>query len=77
MAQGISHKDIRRIMLVRLHPRPSCPDRNAHDKARPGEIVATQDIKDRLGDKLLTARHWRENLKGIGNTAIYRVVGIQ
>ena len=46
-------------------------------KARPGEIVATQSVKDRLGDKLLTGWHWKENLKGIGNTTIYRVVGIQ
>jgi len=47
------------------------------EKARPGEIVATQAVKDRLGDKLQTGWHWKENLKGIGNTTIYRVVGIQ
>lgn len=47
------------------------------EKARPGEIVVTQAVKDRFGDKLLTGWHWKENLKGMGNTTIYRVAGIQ
>jgi PAS domain S-box-containing protein len=47
------------------------------EKARPGEIVVTQAVKDRLGDILRTNSVWKENLKGIGNTLIYRVIGIK
>jgi sigma-B regulation protein RsbU (phosphoserine phosphatase) len=47
------------------------------EKARPGEIVATQAVKDRLGDKLQTGSEWKETLKGIGSTLIYKVIGIK
>ncbi len=46
-------------------------------KARPGEILVTQAVKDRLGNKLQISSHWKDSLKGIGNTAIYQVIGIK
>jgi len=46
-------------------------------KARPWEILVTQAVKDRLGDKLQVNSHWKDSLKGIGNTAIYQVIGIK
>jgi len=46
-------------------------------KARPREIVATQSVKDRLGEKLHTGSHWNDYVEGIGNTLIYRVIGIR
>jgi PAS domain S-box-containing protein len=47
------------------------------EKARPGEIVVTQALKDRLDDKLQTGSGWKESLKGIGNTFIYKVIGMK
>jgi class 3 adenylate cyclase len=47
------------------------------EKARPGEIVVTQSVKDRLGDKLQTLSHWKDSLKGIGSTLIYQVIGMK
>jgi PAS domain S-box-containing protein len=47
------------------------------EKARPGEIVVTQAVKDRLGDKLRTLSHWKDSLKGIGSTLIYQVIGMK
>jgi class 3 adenylate cyclase len=47
------------------------------EKARPGEIVVTQAVKDRLGDKLQTRSHWKDSLKGIGTTLIYQVTGMK
>jgi len=47
------------------------------EKTRPGEILVTQVVKDRLGDKLQVSSHWKDSLKGIGNTAIYHVIGIK
>jgi len=47
------------------------------EKTRPGEILVTQAVKDRLGDKLQVSSHWKDSLKGIGNTAIYQVIGIK
>ena len=46
------------------------------EKARPAEILATQALKDRVGEKVQTSTYWKDNLKGIGNTVIYRVTGI-
>ena len=46
------------------------------EKARPAEILVTQAVKDRLGGKVQTGAYWKDNLKGIGNTVIYRVTGI-
>ncbi len=46
------------------------------EKARPGEIVVTQTVKDKLGDKLRIGSSWKDNLKGIGNAAIYQVTAI-
>jgi PAS domain S-box-containing protein len=46
-------------------------------KARPGEILVTQEVIDGFGEKLQTAAQWKENLKGIGTTAIYRVTGME
>jgi len=47
------------------------------EKTRPGEILVTQAVKDRLGAKLKVSSHWKDSLKGIGNTAIYQVIGIK
>ena len=47
------------------------------EKARPREIVVTQAVNERLGDKLQIGGSWEESLKGMGNTAIYQVVGIR
>jgi class 3 adenylate cyclase len=47
------------------------------EKTRPGEILVTQAVKDRLGDKLQVSSHWKDSLKGIGNTTIYQVIGIK
>jgi class 3 adenylate cyclase len=47
------------------------------EKARPGEILVTQEVIDGFGEKLKTAAQWKENLKGIGTTAIYRVTGME
>ena len=44
---------------------------------RPGEILVTQAVKDKLGDKLQIGSCWRDNLKGIGNTPIYQVIGMK
>jgi len=46
------------------------------EKVRPGEILVTQAVKDRIGKKLLTGSHWIDNIKGTGNTIIYQVVGM-
>ena len=46
------------------------------EKARPAEILATQAVKDRVGDKMQTSAYWKDDLKGIGNTVIYQVTGI-
>ena len=46
------------------------------EKARPAEILATQAVKDRVGEKVQTGASWKDNLKGIGNTVIYRMTGI-
>jgi len=46
------------------------------EKARPDEILVTQAVKDRLGDILQIDSEWKENLKGIGNTLIYKVIGM-
>ena len=46
------------------------------EKVRPGEILVTQAVKDRIGKKLLTGSHWIDNIKGTGNTTIYQVVGM-
>ncbi len=46
------------------------------EKARPAEILITQAVKDRVGEKVQTGSSWKANLKGIGNTTIYRVSGI-
>ncbi|MBW1816720.1 MAG: GAF domain-containing protein [Deltaproteobacteria bacterium] len=45
------------------------------EKARPGEILVTLAVKDKLGGKVQTGAYWKDNLKGIGNTAIYRIIG--
>ena len=47
------------------------------EKARPGEILVTQTVRDRLGDKLQTRSQWKDILKGMGGTLIYQVVGIK
>jgi class 3 adenylate cyclase len=47
------------------------------EKARPREIVVTQAVKERLGDKLQVGSSWSESLKGVGNTAFYQVVGMK
>jgi sigma-B regulation protein RsbU (phosphoserine phosphatase) len=44
---------------------------------RPGEILVTQSVKDKLGDKLQIGSCWRVNLKGMGNTPIYQVIGMK
>ena len=46
------------------------------EKARPAEILVTQAVKDRLGEKVQTGGYWKDNLKGIGDTVIYRMTGI-
>ena len=46
------------------------------EKARPGEILVAQAVKDRIGKKLLTGSHWIDNIKGTGNTTIYQVIGM-
>lgn len=46
------------------------------EKARPAEILATQAVKDSVGEKVQTGAYWKDNLKGIGDTVIYRVTGI-
>jgi len=47
------------------------------EKARPGEILITEGVKDKLGKTLKIGSHWNESLKGIGKTAIYRVIGMK
>lgn len=47
------------------------------EKARPGEILVTQGVKDGIGEKLQTGAQWKENLKGIGTTVVYRVIGMK
>jgi len=46
------------------------------EKARPGEILATKAVKEKLGEKVQTGSSWVDNLKGIGNTDIYSVIGV-
>jgi len=46
------------------------------EKARPAEILVTQAVKDRIGEKMQTDACWQDNLKGIGHTVICRVTGI-
>ncbi len=46
------------------------------EKARPAEILVDQAVKDGLGEKVQTSAYWKDNLKGIGDTVIYRVTGI-
>ena len=47
------------------------------EKVRPGEILVTQAVKDRLGDKLQTRSQWKDILKGMGGTLIYQVMGMK
>lgn len=47
------------------------------EKVRPGEILVTQTVRDRLGDKLQTRSQWKDILKGMGGTLIYQVVGMK
>lgn len=47
------------------------------EKVRPGEILVTQTVKDRLGDKLHTRSQWKDILKGMGGTLIYQVTGMR
>jgi class 3 adenylate cyclase len=47
------------------------------EKTRPGEIVVTQAVKEKLGDELQIGPTWSDSLKGIGNTAIYQVIGMK
>jgi hypothetical protein len=46
-------------------------------QARSGEILVTQAVKERLGDKLQLGSHWIDRIKGTGNTAIYQVIGVK
>jgi len=46
------------------------------ERTRPGEILATQAVKDIIGEKLQVGARWEDNLKGIGKTVIYRVIGV-
>ncbi len=47
------------------------------EKTRPGEIVISQTVKERLGNELQIGSTWSDSLKGIGNTAIYQVIGMK
>ena len=46
-------------------------------KARPGEILITEGVKTNLGNPIQIASQWNESLKGIGRTAIYRLIGMK
>ncbi len=46
------------------------------EKARPAETLITQAVKDKLGVKVNASTPWKDNLKGIGNTIIYHVDGM-
>jgi adenylate cyclase len=43
-------------------------------KARPGEILVTQAVKNRIDDRFEFGFHWNDGLKGIGQASIYQVV---
>jgi class 3 adenylate cyclase len=47
------------------------------DKARPGEILVTEDIKNKLGDALQIGWQWKESFKGMGDGIIYQVIGMK
>jgi sigma-B regulation protein RsbU (phosphoserine phosphatase) len=47
------------------------------EKTRPGEIAISQTVKERLGNELQIGSTWSDSLKGIGNTAIYQVIGMK
>ena len=46
------------------------------DKTRPGEILVTKEVKDRLGEKLQIRSYWSDSFKGAGSTIIYQVIGV-
>jgi class 3 adenylate cyclase len=46
-------------------------------KTRPGEIIVTSSIRDKLGDDLIIGSSWNGSLKGIGDTTLYQVTGIR
>ena len=44
-------------------------------KTRPGEILITEAVKGRLGDEFVFGSSWNENLKGVGGSTLYQVIG--
>ena len=44
-------------------------------KARPGEVLITETVKSRIKDSVEVGNHWKDYLKGIGDTILYQVNG--
>lgn len=45
-------------------------------KSRPGEILVTQAVKNKVADEVHFGSNWQENLKGVGFTTLYQVMGM-
>ncbi|MFH0821472.1 MAG: response regulator [Pseudomonadota bacterium] len=43
-------------------------------KTRPGEILITQAVKERLGDEFVLGSSWKDGLKGIGDVMLYQIL---
>ena len=46
-------------------------------KARPGEVLITETVKNKIGGLLEVGTHWKENLKGVGDTVLYQAIGLK
>ena len=42
----------------------------------PNGLDVVKKLSEKLGEKVLTGSSWKDNLKGIGNTDIYSVIGV-
>jgi adenylate cyclase len=43
-------------------------------KTRPGEILITQAVQERLGDEFVLGSSWKDSLKGIGDVMLYQIL---
>lgn len=46
-------------------------------KARPGEVLVTEEIKKELADSLQVGWQWKDRFKGMGEEMIYQVIGMR